>query len=98
MADADRIVIDGDLLEGMILDLSRIREEFDSATTNSQTLAEDVGHEWLGERVRNFAANWDFRRAELVEQLDTLSGNVQTVLDGFTEADATLASSVAGES
>lgn len=88
------LIVDGPLLDGMRSDVQRIRTEFEHANRNSDRAAEDCGHRRLGDRVRDFAHNWDSRRKELVEQLETLDGQLENIREGFVGTDADLATSL----
>ena len=84
------LLVDTTLLRDMASDVSLIRTEFDTAKTTSENLADAVGHAGLADRVTAFASNWDHRRSELVEQLQTLGDNLLTVADGLESTDTEL--------
>lgn len=85
------VLIGFDVLSRMRTELSIVRREFENATANSENVAEDVGHPRLGEKVVNFAQNWDHRRKELVEQIETVEKNIDTIQQAFADVDIELA-------
>ena len=46
-------------------------------------VAAAVGHGGLGERVREFAHNWDDRRAEMLQQIEDLAAAAAGIADSF---------------
>lgn len=91
------LIIKADVMDGMRSDLARLQREFENANENSDAVAEAVGHDWLAERVRNFAHNWDNRRKDLVEQLQTVQDNMKEIQDAFEEIDVEFANGLNGE-
>jgi uncharacterized phage infection (PIP) family protein YhgE len=87
MAD---LYVNTEVLRDTATDLNSVRSEFESATTNSERIADATGHDGLASRVREFAANWDHRRAELVDQMTTFQENLNTAADGLESADTEL--------
>lgn len=91
MTKREQLIVDVLLLEAVAIDVGRIHSEFTNATERSERLGDAVGHAGLAERVEAFAANWDQRRKELGEQLDTVRTHLDTVVEGFRTTDAELA-------
>jgi hypothetical protein len=92
------LVVEVDVIERMRGDLGRIRREFENANQNSESTAEAVGHPGLAEHVRNFAHNWDNRRRDLVEQIETIEGQLDNLQEQFDVTDRELASGLGGAS
>ncbi|MBH0053694.1 hypothetical protein I6E74_05850 [Salinibacterium sp. SWN139] len=87
---ADQLVVDTDLLRTTASQVSRVRDTFEGAARDIDDVAAAVGHAGLANKVRGFVNNWDFRRSELVEQLETIRNNMIEVADGFESADCEL--------
>lgn len=85
------LVITVDVIERMRGDLARIRREFENANRNSDSAADAVGHRGLADRVRNFAHNWDNRRRDLVEQIETIEEQLDNLQEQFDVTDRELA-------
>ena len=86
------LTIEIDVIERMRGDLARVRREFENANRNSDSTADAVGHPGLADRVRGFAHNWDNRRRDLVEQIETIEGQLGNLQDQFDVTDRELAS------
>ena len=95
MTKREQLIVDVLLLEAVAIDVGRIHSEFTNATERSERLGDAVGHAALAERVEAFAANWDQRRKELSEQLDTVHKHLDTVVEGFRTTDEELAKALA---
>ena len=91
MTKREQLIVDVLLLEAVAIDVGRIHSEFTNATERSERLGDAGGHAGLAGRVEAFAANWDQRRKELSEQLDTVRSHLDTVVEGFRTTDAELA-------
>ena len=85
------LIIDLLLLDSIAIDVGRIQTEFTGATARSERLGDAVGHAGLASHVESFASDWDQRQSELVEQLDTVQGHLETVVEGFRTTDTELA-------
>lgn len=90
------LVIDGERLDTMVANLKLVREEFQNANSTSSDVAEAVGHRRLGDRVRDFAHNWDRRRQDLVEQLETVELQLNNIREQFANTDAEMKSGLDG--
>lgn len=83
------------------LDLSRLHElshdldgvvkEFEGADALSDDVADATGDDELSRRVRDFAHNWNDKRAKMTENVKNLRDQITSVSDGFTQVDAGLA-------
>lgn len=87
----DQLTIDLLLLDSIAIDVGRIQSEFSGATARTERLGDAVGHAGLAQKVESFASNWDMRRGELVEQLDTVHTHLETIVEGFRTTDTELA-------
>jgi len=85
------LIVDLLALNAAHIDVARIHDEFDQADDRSDTLAAAVGYPRLGDRVQEFADNWDKRRSELTQQLATVRDGLQAIVTGFEETDRQLA-------
>ncbi|WP_244604218.1 hypothetical protein [Microbacterium oleivorans] len=63
-------------------------DTFSSADTVSGDLADLTGEARLAGKVRDFAANWDYNRGKLEDQLVTVRDLLTAIVDSFTELDA----------
>jgi hypothetical protein len=84
------LYVNTEVLRDAASDLNSVRSEFESATTNSESIADATGHDGLAGRVRAFASNWDHRRVEIVEQMTKLHENLISVADGLESTDEDL--------
>ena len=91
------LVIKIDVIERMRVDLGRLQTEFENANANSDSVAESVGHPYLGDKVRNFAHNWDQRRKDLVDQIKTIQDNMAEIQKQFDIVDEDFANSLEGK-
>lgn len=64
-------------------------DTFSSADAVSEDLAAATGEARLAGKVRDFAANWDYNRGKLEDQLVTIRDLLTAIVDAFTELDAT---------
>ena len=90
------IMIVADVVERMRTDLSKVRAEFESANSYSESAAEATGHIRLGTKVYDFSHNWDQRRKELVAQIQNIEANLDMIDTQFGELDVTLSQSLDG--
>lgn len=84
------IVIQMHLLEQLEKDLLDIATEYGAADTFTREMSGVVGHDGLGERVRQFSETWNDRRKNMTEQVTALHGQVKSIRDAFTQVDAEL--------
>lgn len=78
--------------------LRSIVETLVDANDDAAGLAEQVGHEGLAGKVRDFAENWQSRRREMLEVIGTLGDVSEGVGIAFEEWDRELAASLQRES
>jgi uncharacterized protein YukE len=93
---ADKLTVDTTAMRDAAAALKKIADEFSGSEVNALGLSRAVGNDHLAERIVDFAKSWDFRRAELTEQINTLSNNLTTGADGFDTTDSDLASELDG--
>ena len=84
------IVIQMHLLEQLEKDLLAIATEYSNADTFTGEMADVVGHDGLGERVREFSRSWNDRRKNMTEQVTALHEQVKAIRDAFTQVDEEL--------
>ena len=94
MAD---IKVDTDELREAAVVLSKMTLEFQDANENVETTANAVGDSTLAEAVRKFALSWNQHRAELTEQLQTLTGHLTNAADNIDATDKALADTLEGD-
>lgn len=84
--------IDLNMLRDVGEGLARVAVEFDEANTNSETIADAVGHDGLADAIRSFAKDWDDTRAAMVNDIVIASNSAVGIADGFDGKDKELAS------
>lgn len=89
--------VDLDAVRELGSSLTSVANEFENANTNSNRIADAVGHEGLAEVVRDFAHKWDDTRAKMTENLRMLADSSTAVADAFTDVDTDLAKGIEGE-
>lgn len=92
MAD---LQIDLDQLETLMANMKVVRSDFEGAEQFSQTVADLVGHDGLAGVVRDFASQWNMRRAELLEELDFIAQATKSIHDTMVELDQELGTVIA---
>ncbi|WP_207211887.1 hypothetical protein [Promicromonospora panici] len=93
MAD---LSVDLDAVRELGSSLTTVANEFENANTNSDRIAEAVGHGGLADVVRDFAHKWDDTRAKMTENLRMLADASTQVAEAFTDVDTDLAKSMEG--
>ncbi len=76
-----------ELLDQLATDLAAIAREYRNADDFSATVADAVGHDGLGERVREFSTKWNDRRENMTEQVEALQSQVESIRDAFQDVD-----------
>ncbi|MFC5928119.1 hypothetical protein D6T64_10450 [Cryobacterium melibiosiphilum] len=79
------------ILELVGTDLASILTEFESAEGIAASVAGATGHRELEERVVDFAGSWDDKRADMIEQITALVGQITAISDAFLQVDSELA-------
>ncbi|WP_371163815.1 hypothetical protein ABYF32_06020 [Buchananella felis] len=74
-----------------------IASEFESANTNSNTIAAAVGHGALSETVRGFAHDWDDKRQKFIDALKAFSDASLAVADAWINFDQDGANTLNGQ-
>jgi uncharacterized protein YukE len=90
----DKLKIDTEVLRESVRALDLVDSEFTDANNNSDALADAVGHNELADRVRNFAHNWDHRRKEMIEAIESLRKILTEGADTIEQTDQKLASNL----
>ncbi len=93
MADLD---IDTSVLADAGASLRVVATEFDQANSRSDTAAEAVGHPELADHVREFAHNWDDRRAKMLEGISALAQIATDVGEQFEDVEQQLVANLEG--
>lgn len=83
----DRIRVEPDVLVDTGRSLRFVATEFANAGDISDEYAEIVGHGGLAGRLRDFADNWDDKRAEMLEAIQGLGEATEGIGSAFVEAD-----------
>lgn len=78
-------------------ELNRIATEFSDANTNSDVIADAVGHSGLAGTVRDFAHKWDDKRKAMVGDIQTLAKFASEIGEGFGQTDQALGKAVDGK-
>jgi hypothetical protein len=74
-------------LESLSTNLTTVANEFDNANTNSDSIANNVGHSGLENTVRDFAHKWDDTREDMVEAVRSLADGAGAVAAGWSDFD-----------
>jgi hypothetical protein len=90
--------IDTEVLNEAGRSLRLVANEFEHANANSDRAAEAVGHDGLAERVREFAHNWDDRRAKIVNNVVSLAEASTGIGGAFDQLEADFVAALKGES
>ncbi|MFF3405704.1 hypothetical protein ACFYW8_05700 [Streptomyces sp. NPDC002742] len=95
MGDRTRID-DLNVIKGVSVGLSKIVGELERLDHKEQYgwNREIVGHEELTDRLNDFAANWDYKRSKLEEELKKLSGIAKAASEAYESIDTDLANAV----
>lgn len=83
----DRLKIDTTVFRDAASALRTIRDEFTAAEDNSAATAAVVEHAKLGEKVTDFASNWDSKRVEYAESIDILLADAEKIAETFETAE-----------
>lgn len=93
MAD---LVLDMNQLTQLAEDLKTITSELEDADSNASEAAEATGHDELRGRVNDFADKWRIKREEMLADVSTLSGMINTIVENFGQVDRDLAKALEG--
>lgn len=91
------LVLDTEQLQQLGADLRLVGEEFKHANNRSDDVADDVGHEGLGDAIREFAHNWDDKREKMLEDISKLSEAAIATGEAFEELETELVATLEGE-
>lgn len=89
--------VDTDELREAAVVLSKITLEFQDANENVETTAVAVGNDTLARAVRRFAISWNQHRAELTEDLQSLTNHLLNAADNIDATDKALADNLDGD-
>jgi phage-related minor tail protein len=78
-------------LHELYSDLNGVVKEFEGADALSDDIAAATGDDQLSDKVRDFAHNWNDKRAKMTQSVKDLRDQIKAVSDGFTEVDDGLA-------
>ncbi|GAA4191089.1 hypothetical protein GCM10022288_21400 [Gryllotalpicola kribbensis] len=78
-------------------ELGRVATEFADANTNSDRIADAVGHSGLADAVRDFAHQWDDKRKAMTGDIQTLAKFATEIGEGFGQTDQALGDAVSGQ-
>ena len=88
MAD---LILDMTELTQLAEDLKAITDELEDADSNASEAAEATGHDELSSRVNDFADKWRIKREDMLADVSTLSGMINTIVENFGQVDRDLA-------
>jgi hypothetical protein len=80
-----------DVLQGLGGDLKNLSTDFKDGEGSANYGTSDVGHVRVADALDNFRTNWNDNRDHLAEKLATLGDLASKAAEGFSEADADLA-------
>lgn len=83
----DSIRVQPGVLEDTGRSLRYVATEFANAGDITEEYSSVVGHGGLAGRLRDFADNWDDKRAEMLEAIQGLGEATEGIGSAFTEAD-----------
>lgn len=89
---SEQLRIDTTVLSNASFSLGGIAAEFNADNIIADELGVMVGDDDLAGRVRSFATMWELQRAKMLANVEALQKMLQTTIDTFESADATLAS------
>lgn len=89
--------IDVDALLTLGTELGTVHNEFTNADTNSDVIANAVGHSGLASTVRDFSRSWDDRREKMLEAIAALSDAATAVAEGWIGLDEEGAAAINGD-
>ncbi|MET9729153.1 hypothetical protein ABZZ79_00375 [Streptomyces sp. NPDC006458] len=95
MGDRTR-VDDLDVIKSVATDLSKIVKELERLDDEDKYgwNQEVIGHAELTDRLNDFAANWDYKRSRLEEDLKKLAGVTKAAAEAYDAIDTALADAV----
>lgn len=67
---------------------------FDAADRVGDEVAAHTGHGRLASKVRDFASNWDYNRAQLAQSLAVISDALDAIIQTMSDVDAALVDSL----
>lgn len=82
-----RMQVEVDAVATLGADLKSVAAEFESANTNSDSIAAAVGHQGLAEVVRDFAHGWDDKRGKMVKAMNALGDAATQVAQTWKDFD-----------
>lgn len=80
-----------DVLQQLGGDLKNLASDFKDGEGSANYGTSDVGHVRVADALDNFRTNWNDNRDHLAEKLATLGDLASKAAEGFSEADADLA-------
>jgi|GEM_PF-4773493 len=81
------IVVDYVVLGDSLTSLGSIRRDFEETTKHTNDLLDHLGQYQLADAMRQFSANWDRARDDLVVRVKETEGAVKKVMASFSEQD-----------
>lgn len=87
MADL-RLDLDG--LEEGARSIGAVQRQFESSARFVDLIADQVGHDRLGAKVREFSSSWQITRTDVSETLEVVAGAFEQVRNAFVETDRDL--------
>ncbi|TWX38701.1 hypothetical protein ES689_08800 [Frigoribacterium sp. ACAM 257] len=90
------LTVDTEDLRSLFATLGEVKSAFESGRDCVDD-ADACGHAGLVQRVRSFSTGWDDTRRRLAEAIGDLGTSARGIADGFDDADAELAASLAGD-
>jgi hypothetical protein len=81
------IVVNYIVLGETLTSLGNIRKDFEETTKHTNDLLGHLGQDQLADAMRQFSANWDRKRDDLVVRITETEGAVKKVMTSFSEQD-----------
>ncbi|MCU1423422.1 MAG: hypothetical protein JWN36_3073 [Microbacteriaceae bacterium] len=96
MANPD-LLVDIRTLQNAETNLAAILDEFKNANEFSDNVADACGNDHLGDKVHDFAHNWNIHRGRMLDAISALHDSVKKIYDSFDETDRKLAAAIASK-
>ncbi len=94
---AGTLKFDSAMLVSLGKNLRAVATEFDTAQDSADLIAGAVGHADLARKVKDFASQWDDKRAKMLESIAGLSEAATAGGEQFAQLDEDLAAALLGQ-
>ena len=88
---ADRIIVNTDDLRDSANALKLIDSEFSNADDNADEFSKVVGHDGLGDKIKDFSTRWEHHRNDMLKNIEALQKILSDGADKIDETDRDMA-------